>query len=607
MVLRDPARGRWLRFGAPSAVVVARRVSEVREALREVESAVARRGLWAAGFLAYEAAPAFDSALVVRPAAGFPLAWFGLYGEPLSVRLPSQARGNLELRKSGRDGASLPVPGFLSSGYSPGRADRAPAWRPSVSVRDYARAIRRIRDYIRAGDTYQVNYTFRLRAARLRDPWGFFLRLVAAQGPGYAAYADTGDWALCCASPELFLRLDGERIVSRPMKGTAARGLWQERDLAQAAALRRSEKDRAENIMIVDMVRNDLGRVAQPGSVRVTRRFDVERHPTLWQMTSTVEARTRAPLTEILAATFPPASITGAPKPRTMQIIAELETAPRRVYTGAIGFVAPGRRAQFNVAIRTALVERSTGLAEYGVGGGIVWDSDAGRERMECRTKSLVLETVRPPFELLETLLWVPGKGYALRRRHLARLAQSASYFGFTLRPAAPRLELTRLARRLPRVPHRVRLLVTRDGRCRTEAFPLPAPPARPAAALRVALTRTPVDSGDVFLYHKTTRRAVYERARAERPGFDDVVLFNEHGEVTESTIGNLAVEIAGALCTPPVACGLLAGTFRAQMLSRGLLRERVITVAELLRARRVWLMNSVRGLYPVRISQSGG
>jgi para-aminobenzoate synthetase/4-amino-4-deoxychorismate lyase len=322
-------------------------------------------------------------------------------------------------------------------------------------------------------------------------------------------------------------------------------------------------------------------------------------------MTSTVVARTSAPLTAVLAATFPPASITGAPKRRTMEIIAELETSPRRIYTGAIGFLAPGRRAQFSVAIRTALLDRRRGTGEYGVGGGIVWDSDAADERVECQTKARILEADPAPFELLETLLWTPRKGYRLLGRHLRRLAESASYFDFACDGRRIRRELARLSRSLSPVPHRVRLLLARDGRRRYESAV-----CRPIAGRgppRVAFARSPVDSRNVLLYHKTTHRGVYQDALAERPGCDDVILHNERGEVTESTIANVVADIGGVLYTPPLECGLLAGTARASMLSRGEIRERVITVEQLRRARRLFLVNSVRGMYEVKLQGGNG
>ena len=337
VVLRDDASGRWLRFQNPVAVVSAERLDDVQPRLREVEQAVEDRRLHAAGWIAYEAAPAFDPALVVRPPGALPLLWFGLYDEPEPYELPPAA-------------VALPD-GWL--------ADLRPA--------AYETAFAEIKRRIRAGDTYQVNLTHRLvRAAGELDPWQVFLTLVHAQRAPFGAYVAVGPWRLCSASPELFFRRDGSRLESRPMKGTAPRGASAARDRARAAALAASEKDRAENLMIVDMVRNDFGRVARPGTVQAPALCRLEKYPTVWQLVSTVVAETDASVADVFAAAFPPASVTGAPKARTMALIAALETAPRGIYTGAIGHLAPGRRAQFNVAIRTLQLDLRARRAEYG-------------------------------------------------------------------------------------------------------------------------------------------------------------------------------------------------------------------------------------------------
>jgi para-aminobenzoate synthetase/4-amino-4-deoxychorismate lyase len=356
--------------------------------------------------------------------------------------------------------------------------------------------------------------------------------------------------------------------------------------------------------MIVDMVRNDLGRIARVGTVRVPRLWETERYPTLWQMTSTVCAETAAPLDEILLALFPSASITGAPKVRTMQIIAEVERTPRGIYTGCVGVLGPGRRGWMNVAIRTLVVDRRRNLAEYGTGSGIVWDARAAAEFDECRTKTLVLGGLPPPFRLLETLAWVPGEGLLLLERHLRRLGDSAEYFGFACDFGDLRGRLAEATRGLRR-PHRVRLLLDERGGSEVSVAPLgqravalsDLPPAkRSARTLRVAVAREPVRRRDPFLYHKTTRRQVYEQALAGHPGFDEVILRNEEGEVTEATTANVVVRDADGYWTPPVASGLLAGTFRGHLLERGAIRERRVTVGELRAAKEVWLINSVRG-----------
>ena len=567
----DDGVARWLRFSSPVEVAVARTHGEVMPALRRIEEAVGK-GCYAAGFVAYEAAPAFDSTLAVKPSLGsLPLLWFGLYEQ--AVVLP--------LEQSDFSATCLP-----------------PAWTPSVSPATYRAAIARIKELIAQGDTYQVNYTWRLRSPFRDSPWALFRELYRIQEVPYAAYMDIGDHVFCSVSPELFFSLDGCRIATRPMKGTASRGLSWDDDEDRRLDLRRSSKNRAENLMIVDMMRNDLGRIARTGSVRVPRLFEVERYRTLFQMTSTVCALTDAPIGEIFRALFPSPSVTGAPKVRTMQIIAGLEDSPRGVYTGAMGFFAPDRKAQFNVSIRTVHVDRAAGSAEYGTGGGITWDSVDDEEHEECCTKGLVLTGRMPPFELLETLLWKPVRGYSLLSKHLDRLSQSAQYFGFPFDDAAIRRRLEAATLAFDRLPQRVRLLLDAGGNIRVESQSMD--PGR--RTWKVTLAQRPVDSGSCFLYHKTTNRAVYEQARADFPQHDDVILWNEKGEVTESCVANVLVRIRGAWITPPVLCGLLAGVYRRRLLERGLIREGVVRIDELKSAERLCLINSVRGRIPCRI-----
>jgi para-aminobenzoate synthetase / 4-amino-4-deoxychorismate lyase len=566
VLLYDSLAGAWESFSRPITVIETGQHDEVVDCLKRVEHLVESRGLHAAGFVSYEAAPAFDPALTVHDAPGFPLLWFGLFaGVEAGARSPGFSRN-------------------LAHGSD---------WQPSVTAEEYAAVIARLRDAIAAGETYQVNYTFRLRQPQSGEPWKLFSHLVSPLPPPYAAYLETADFAICSASPELFFELDGQRIVSRPMKGTFARGRWYEEDLACARELASSAKNRAENAMIVDMMRNDLGRIARVGSVQVSDLFHVQRHPTLWQMTSCVAAETAADLAEIFAAMFPCASITGAPKASTMRIIAKSETGPRQVYTGSIGRIAPGRRARFNVAIRTVVIDKKLGEAEYGVGGGIVWDSTPQGEYQECLLKAAILHAAQPDFRLLESLLWTPAEGYALLPEHLTRLRQSAEYFGFSACDAAAAEELTALAATLPPAAHKVRLLAARDGEIHCEAAalcndPLPDP-------IRLELAAVPIDPSDVFLYHKTTHRAVYAAAQAGRRGGDDVLLYNPRGEVTETARGNIVVRRGREFYTPPTSCGLLPGAYRARLLAEGKIQERVVPLATLAECDELIFINSVR------------
>lgn len=556
-------------FSRPVSILIAHQANEVIPALQAIEAAVNQHRLYAAGFLCYEAAAACDLA-VHDPLPEVPLLWFGLYEQATPIpdwsALITQA-------------AQRPV-GAVSD------------WHPAISLAEYEQAVNRIKRYLADGHSYQVNYTFPLHADFSGDPWVLFARLAMAQQAEYAAFINTGRLVIGSASPELFFQLAGERLTAKPMKGTAPRGRTLAEDQAQMIGLPQSAKNRAENLMIVDMIRNDLGRVADIGSVAVPQLFAVERYPTLLQMTSTVMAQTRVPITEILAHLFPCASITGAPKVRTMQIIRELEPGPRGVYTGAVGFIGPNRQARFNVAIRTVLIDQQQQQARYGVGSGLVWDSNAADEYAECRLKARVLTTYRPSFDLLEALLWEPDRGYFLREAHLARLADTALYFGVPLDPAAIATGLTDLAQTLGE-SSKIRVRVAMDGRFTLEAEPV-AQTAVPRP-LRVGLAHEPVNSSTVWLYHKTTRREIYDAARATRPECDEVILWNERGELTEATNANLVLDLTGDWVTPPVTSGLLAGTFRGELIAQGRIREQVLTGADLRRADDIYLINSVR------------
>lgn len=558
----------WRSFTDLVDIVQATALGEALPALGRVEC-YTRDGYYAAGFVTYEASAAFDAALQTHTPGALPLLWFAIYRTVDTITLPCT------------------------------REFHTSPWQESVSLAQYRAAFARIKEYIAQGDTYQVNYTWRLAADFSGDPWGLFHALYQAQRPCYGAYLDLGAHVLCSASPELFFTRHGDKITCRPMKGTMARGCSYQQDQQNAARLLASEKERAENLMIVDMVRNDLGRIAAPGQVAVPQLFTAEQYDTLWQLTSTVTARCTASLPEIFRALFPCSSITGAPKIRTSQIITELETTPRGAYTGCIGFIAPGGDAQFNVAIRTAHLDRGTSRVEYGTGSGVTWDSTCSAEYQECHTKALLLSAHRPAFQLLETLLWKPESGYFLLERHLQRLGESARYFGIPLERDTVAALLLSYAATLPAQQHRVRCLVNAEGNCTLEAQAIaPAPMRR----WRLALAPTPIDPHERLLYHKTTWRVPYEQAKAACPDADDVLLWNPAGELTESTIANVVVRIDGRLLTPPVHCGLLAGTYREQLLASGRIVEEVIKVADITPNSEIFLLNSVRGWVPAKI-----
>jgi para-aminobenzoate synthetase/4-amino-4-deoxychorismate lyase len=561
-------------FSGAECILVARQAAEVPDLLKQAES-FAQSGCWVIGFVAYEAAPAFDAALQVHgaPAHGLPYAAFAVFRTPGAAR----ARGD-----------------FLYG-----------AWRDETPRAQFDNAIEHIRQGITAGDYYQVNYTTRLRAPFSGDGLSFFDSLRARQPAAYCAYLELGDARICSVSPELFFHWGkeeetGRALTCRPMKGTAARHEDPARDRDAAQALLHSPKERAENLMIVDLMRNDLSRVARPGSVTAAPLFSIEAWPTVWQMTSTVACRTRpdAGLREVFRALFPCGSVTGAPKAAAMSAIHGLETSPRGVYCGAVGVLLPGGEAVFSVAIRTPVIHAASGQAECGIGSGITLDSDAAREYDEWRAKQAFLLQACPEYELLETLRLHRGR-YWLLRGHLARLARSASELNFDFDEAAIMQQLGANARLHSEGNWRVRLLLAANGEIRIETHPLDLDTH--SGAPLFALAESKVSSGNPWLHHKTTRREIYASLASKQAGIFDTLLHNERGELTEFTRGNLVVELGGRLLTPPAECGLLPGVYREALLSRKRIQEKILRIEDIAQADRIWFINSVRGAIEVK------
>jgi para-aminobenzoate synthetase/4-amino-4-deoxychorismate lyase len=568
------ATGLHLRFNSPLTTYSANQLKEVFPVLKAAQAA-AESGAWVVLMLSYEAAPAFDCALKTHSPDALPLAWAAVFAEPAT---PSTA-------------VTPPTPTTTAPDFTSARYDVS-AWEPRVSRSEYGESVRRIRDLIASGDTYQVNYTFPLLTEFNGDPGAWYDTLCAAQSAEYCAYLDLGRYQVLCISPELFFERTGDSIKTKPMKGTINRGRWAQEDIERARRLTESLKDRAENVMIVDLLRNDLGKISIPGSVRVSKLFEVERYETLWQMTSTVESTLRngVGLADVLAALFPCGSITGAPKIRTMEIIRELESFPRGIYTGTIGFIRPGGDCVFNVAIRTVVLDSDTGAATFGVGGGITIDSTAEREYDECLLKSSFLATPIRHFRLLESIRLEHGEFFLLGR-HLERLKASAEYFNFPFTEEQILYKLHRAVATCSDKLLKIRLLLSRDGTIEIDASQITHAGRIPR---RVALAVQPVDSKDKFLFHKTTNRVIYDQALAHRPDCDDVILWNEREEVTESSVANVVLPIDGQLFTPPLEAGLLAGTFRDQLLAEGTIRERMVHKEELRQASSFFLINSV-------------
>ena len=566
------------RLIGPVGVLEATRAGEVVPALEAAEAA-AGRGLWVAGFVAYEAAPGLDPALAVRPRApddhfaALPLVWFAMF--------------------EGAEETTLPLPPDEGVPEAPDGV-----WAPATSRRRFDASIRRIRELIASGETYQVNHTMRLRSHVEGDPRGLYRDLCYAQRGAFAGYLDLGRYRVLSASPELFFELRGGSVVARPMKGTAPRGRWPEEDFALAEALVASAKDRAENAMIVDLLRNDLGRISRPGTVEWGSVFEAERYETVWQLTTTVSSTLEGDLgvAGIFRGLFPSGSVTGAPKVRTMEIIRELEDSARGVYCGAVGYLAPAGSGhpdvRFNVAIRTVVVDSASGIAEYGVGGGITWASRAESEYEEAVAKARVLTARRPSFDLFETMRREPGEEVTHLDRHLARLGASAVYFGFRFDERDARDAVEKAVASAPDRPCRVRLSLSRGGSVAAACAPFVSGPD----PVRIAVDDVAQDSRDVFLFHKTTRRQRYEDARRRHPAADDVVLINDRGEIADSTIANVAVRLEGRWYTPPIEAGLLPGIGRAIALEEGRVTERVVTIADARSAEELALVSDVRG-----------
>nr|AAQ18210.1 probable p-aminobenzoate-synthase component [uncultured bacterium] len=585
------AQGRQrLNFGPALHWLVATEADQVRRVI-DAAHEHARQGRWCVGWVAYEAAPAFDVHLPVHPPEpGQPLALFAVFEH------------------------ALPWPD-----EAPSAAWQTAPWQSGLNEQDFTDQVEAIRELIRAGEVYQVNLTTPLRSQlQPQAPdtaLHYFHALHRSQPDGYAAYLDMASAGLVQAvpavlgpshvlsvSPELFFHWHEGRITTRPMKGTAARGTTPDTDEAAARHLRTSDKERAENLMIVDLLRNDLSRIAQVGSVRVPSLFDVQALPTVWQMTSTVEARTLdgLRLSDVFGALFPCGSVTGAPKRRAMHHIARLEGAPRGVYCGAVGLMAPGGEVTFNVPIRTVVLRAGQAAweARCGIGSGITLDATPQAEAQEWRHKQAFLKRAAQPFELLESLRLEQGR-VARLEAHLQRLSGGARHFGIPLDLDAAREALALQAQAHPQGTHKVRLLVDAQGRVTCEAAPLAASPW----PITVALATRPMPQADEFIAHKTTQRGAY--APFSTPsGCFDTLLWNAQGELTEFTIGNVAVKLAGEWFTPPAASGLLPGVMRQTLLAEGRLRERRITVDELLhQSEGLALINSVRGWLDARLA----
>ena len=580
-------------FTDPVRILEARTLADVAGLFPQIEEAV-RVGHFVAGFFAYECGLFFEPSAALRPGRKKDLlAWFGIYERSYCF---DHATGKFV------DGD----PTDLHFGLEPPAAS-APLVALGLDEEQFTARIEQIHEWIRAGDVYQLNFTFPVQLKSEERPAALYARLRAAQPVDYGAFLHCQEGRhILSLSPELFFRMqqkDGKRLITtQPMKGTARRGRTTSEDREIADRLVIDPKNRAENVMIVDLIRNDLGRICTFGSVRVEKLFDVERYPTLWQMTSTVTGELRPDIgyEQIFRALFPCGSITGAPKIRAMQLLAQIEDNPRGIYTGAIGFFSQ-EQTVFNVAIRTLVLEN--GEATMGVGGGIVIDSEPKAEFRECQLKAEFLTRTTEPFSLIETMLW--NGGYPLIDLHLDRLADSADYFGFTCdRAAVQAALLAEAALFADQRPRKVRLLLDSDGTTHIAAEPIAGLSSAEPARVSIAAERMVPD--DRFLFHKTTNRKLYDSAfaAASSAGFADILFLNTRGEVTEGAISNVLIEKDGRWYTPPVVCGLLPGVYRRFLLeTRADLEEKILTLDDVRNADAVYICNAVRGLRRVDLS----
>lgn len=557
-----------LQFTNPLKVLSAQTLDEVIPCLEEVDKAI-NDGYYAAGYISYEAASAFNQDFPKSTSNKLPLLWFGIFTEPTQKDL--QVSDNFHTND----------------------------WKPTISITDYYKNIDKIHDYIKSERTEQVNYTIHLKSKFTGNPIAFYKQLEQAQSANYSAYLDIGDFSILSASPELFFKVENERITTKPMKGTIGRANTYSEDIKNAQWLKASKKNRFENRLIVDLMCNELTKIAIPNTVKVPHLYTIEKYPTVYQMTSTVSAdiRPNVDFTDIFKALFPCGSITGAPKKDTMDIISMLETDPREIYCGALGWIAPNKEAIFNVPIRTVVVDKQNESASYGVGGAITKDSTKEDEYEEILIKARLLTKKPQEFKLLESLGLINGE-YLVFQEHLNRLTESSAFFDFKLDLNQIKIDLKKISKRHPIGKWKIRLLLSNDGKTSVETEKLSPFPK----VVTSTLSDEHICKDDLFLYHKTTNRKLYNKHREKYKDLFDVLLWNENYEVTEFTMGNIVVDLNGKLYTPPVECGLLAGTFRESLLQKEIIEEQKIMVNELKSAQKVWFINSVRGWVPINI-----
>lgn len=568
-------------FTSPIASIICHSHEEIQASFRAITKYQAE-GKYVAGYIAYDSGLNLDKDIPSRHNPEVPLLYMFVYD---NVEILDQSQAWFS------DWDALDC---LSEPYL------------NISETQYIENVNRIKEYIGAGDVYQVNYTCKLLFKNNGSASGLFARLREAHPVCHSAFINAGDFQVISISPELFLRKSRDSILTRPMKGTSPRGRSCLDDEAQATALHFSPKNRAENVMILDLMRNDIGRICEYGSVAASDIFNVEKYRSLFQMTSQAQGTLRndVTLSDILNSTFPPGSITGAPKSRALEIIDELENDSRGVYCGSIGMFMPSGDFVLNVAIRT--IVQCGNECELGVGSGIVADSDPAHELQETMLKGNFLQLEPYSFQLLETLLFDPQNGFAYLEAHLERIQASADYFGYSFDLETTQQTLVQAVDNR-KGPHRVRLLISKTGVITIECSPIELVHDKP---IRLLLSDRATDPSEIYLYHKTTNRAAYDSdlACTREQGFFDVLYANTNGELTECSITNICIKVNGIWYTPPIDCGLLPGIWRRGMIENQGVVEKILTPGDLPQAESVIIGNSVRGTIAVEsIVSSGG
>jgi para-aminobenzoate synthetase/4-amino-4-deoxychorismate lyase len=563
-------RDRLILFSNPIHDIVAKNFDDVKTALEEIDK-FREQGFFLVGFISYEASYGylkFQKEIQKKKDEKLPLVWFGVFTEYRVIEIPESKR-NYQIKNL----------------------------TPEIDEKEYTEKILKIREYLRNGDTYQVNFTFKMFFNFEGDPFDLFLDLRKKQSVKYGYYINLDDISILSLSPELFFRLKNNKITTKPMKGTISRGRYLEEDIIMRRKLKESDKNQAENLMIVDLLRNDLGTISEFGTVKVERLFEIEKYETVFQMTSTISSRLKVKkISEVIEKLFPCGSITGAPKIRTMEIINSLENSPRGIYTGSIGIITKDF-SEFNVAIRTPVIK--DGKGEIGIGGGITWYSDPKEEYKEAILKSKFVQI--PPiddFKLIETILLKNGKLYLLKL-HLKRLKKSAKYFDFKFNAEYIISELKKATRGIED-KRKVRLLLSRNEKVEIEVLPLKE--KQNSRYIKIAPERT--NSNDIFLFHKTTNRQLYNKyyQRAQEEGLADYIFLNEKGEVTEGCIHNIIILKGNKLLTPKRESGLLRGVMLEYISQKIDIKEHPLIIKDLEKADKIYLCNSVSGIKRVSL-----